>query len=338
MRFFINLYRRLYRYFTGSGFRPVHVFSAGAFLLTLLNLILKFNGPFVISYLEYIGLDDDVVYSVLVWSALVITRLFFVGGSIYIVLSICRWIQGRLMINWVRVGLFFINYNGLILSFGSLVLSLLGVCFNVDVSRVQWPEPASTAVDGGSTSDVCIVVDSPVSNLSLGYSRVRDAIYYDSLTKEEPVIWIDEPAIVIDLRPMEVAIATDLQSGPDFTVISKEVPSSPAEAAVGVDLETGPDFTLMPKEDPSTPVGSITYSEFIDAHGEFWWRHQPGTEYLGKSEGFSIDQYERLAKRLRPEKPWLRALKDRKVWDKMMADGCRLASDNKVVARLRRRP
>lgn len=276
--------------------------SAGAFLLTLLNLFLKIEGPFVNDYLEHMGVRDrDIVSLYIFWFVLVITRFLFVGGSIVSLLRIWRWVKGRIFINWFRVGIFITTYFGLIISFVSLILTVFFGC--LDAGRVSVPGvisddvrvPSIELTSGGAH------VSSPVSNISPGYHRVRDTIYYDHLMKEkllpmsDGVGFVDHQTIPEPINPMPV-----------------EVPLTP--------------------EAPSTSVGRIDKVELLDAYGDFVWRHAPGEEFMGRSTGVDkpIASVDRLIDS--PEDSWGRVVRDPEAFNKIMSDGCRLASDDKVIA------
>lgn len=314
----------LYHIISGLKFSTVHVISAGATLLTLLNLFLKFEGSFVVDYLDHLGVEDsDIVYCKLLWLVLIVIRLLVIVGFIYIVLIIWRWVQSRFMINWVRVGIFFTTYFSLIMSLASLVLTLVGGFIHIGIGEVSTPEISS---GGSSTESVGIVVDNPVSDLSPGYRRVSDAMYYDYLIKEEPITWSDNPAVVIDIEPVKVTEDVDLQAGPDFTIMPKEVSSASEVYSV--------------PEAPSVPVGRIDSNQLIEELVKWGEKHAPGKEFMGKSRGIPINQLSSMMKKVVGKKSsdqWLK-VPSRDVYKKMMADGCRLSSDKKTIARVVRHP
>ena len=257
-------------------------------VVSFFNLLLKFNGPFVISYLEYIGVaDNDTTYCVLIWSRLVITTLVVFGGLIFVSLAIWRWRRDFIIIHWVRVVTFFICYPFLFYTFTSLVFSIIGIIHYdvLDMVPVSTPEFSDGSVPLVEVSDV---VSSASNNLPPGYWRVRDAQYFDLLMKAE-------------ILPMSDGIVGFGNSHPDNSPVL-DVPSIPEISA--------PSITEASSQEASTPpIGHMNFDDqFIDALADWGCKHAPRKRWIGKSYGVSTNQMTRIYKKLvrRSSDEWLK--------------------------------
>ena len=255
--------------------RLPYVLSGGAFLVRFLNIFLIFERNFVIYYLEYLGVRDEYfTLHMLIYLALGITSLLFVGRLIYSILVLWKWNQGLIMFCYIKVTVFILSHSFLTYTFICLVLSILGGCYDVCIEGLHIHTPDPDVSDACASSVTTPVINNSVLDIAPGYYSVSDTQYYDLLMKEGILPISDGMVGLVD----------------SHHIIQ--------DSAQVLEVHVVPEDVSFVHETPSTSVGCIDSDEFINQIAEWGYKHAPRKRWMGKSYGVSSNQLANVMEKL----------------------------------------